>query len=97
MAEKVKYKATNIETGEVVVGDVNELSKILYASAGAIYRTVSCNTHLGGVWKIEKETFKESAEPKKNYPFNILRDWDRTTKPFKDASRKAGGKNNAIS
>ena len=82
MAEKVKYKATNIETGEEHIGNADELSKILYAPTGEIYRTASTGTRLSGVWKIEKITFKKYSDPSKRFPYKVLNDWDALTGPY---------------
>ena len=89
MAEKIKYRATNIETKEEHIGNVDELSTLLFASTGAIYRTVSTGTRLGGVWKIEKASDKKIAPKTVNYSSKLLAEWDAVTKPYKAASARA--------
>lgn len=82
MAEKVKYKAVNIDTGEEHIGNVDELSAILNVPTGGIYRTATKGTHLNGLWQIEKITFKKCSEPSKRFPYKLLNDWDALTRPY---------------
>lgn len=83
----VVYRATNIETGEIIEGGARDLARKLGVVQNSIYNAVSTQQEIKFVWFISSE---RKTKPKIVYmPSDIWDEWDRVTEPFKNAIAKA--------
>lgn len=91
MAVLTRYIATHDETGEVIIGTAKELAFKLGVIPGTVYKTAMEGNQISAHWSVEKE--KQKREVKNDYKFLLKQqnEWDAITKPFKEASRRAGG------
>lgn len=93
---RVTYKATNIIDGEVLEGSVAYLARKLKVSIDRIYQASSSATVVAEMWEVSKETSEcePSSGSKYNFPYDLLQEWDRVTKPFKVLSRRRAARVN---
>ena len=84
----VVYRATNIETGEIIEGGARDLARALGVAPRYIYNAVSNQQKVRFVWFISSE---KKTKPKSVFsylPLDIWDEWDRVTEPFKKLSAK---------
>ena len=90
---KMTYVATHDETGEMIQGTVEEVAELLGVNQNRIYRAAAtAGQKVGWHWDVEKKNhFTPDLENK--WPMELSAEWERVTRPFKKASRRAGGQN----
>lgn len=79
------YKATNIETGEVIVETAYELSERFGVIRESIYNCAYRCENLRKVWMIERAEDKKVG---KGYPVGTLEEWDKLTGPIREYIRQ---------
>lgn len=97
------YIATNVKTGEQIIGDTLELYAAINISTKSIYYYSSKNTLYNKIWKLNSYIDSKTEKiPRKYVEENIAKikdndsmirksdcmDWDRTTAVFKAISKK---------
>ena len=97
------YIATNVKTGEQIIGDTLELYAAININTKSIYYYSSKNTLYNKIWKIDSYIDSKNEKiPRKYVEENIAKikdndsmirksdcmDWDRTTAVFKAISKK---------
>lgn len=97
------YIATNVKTGEQIIGDTLELYAAIDISTKSVYYHSSKNTLYNKIWKIDSYIDSKNEKiPRKYVEENIAKikdndsmirksdcmDWDRTTAVFKAISKK---------
>lgn len=80
------YEATNLETGEVIEGDVKEIASQLNCTAGAVYNAASLRSLIHKTWEVDK-IHCDDGEKTYCHDQELLDEWDKVTEPFKKASR----------
>lgn len=85
----VVYRATNIETGEIIEGGARDLARELGVAPRYIYNAVSSQQKIKFVWFISSNT-KKSKSNGQITP-QQLAEWERVTAPFKRLSAKKRG------
>jgi len=89
------YRATNVETGEIIEGDAKYLAKKLGVVTKHIYNAVALQQKIRYVWFISTEKKPHKTEGKANRMTpKLLEEWDEATTPFKKASKKGRKKGN---
>lgn len=90
MGKFVVYEATNIKTGEKIVGTGVELSERFGVTRAYISKQWSEGGRIKLDWKVDKLDEKVIAEKSNNgsIPHEKWLEWDELTAPFKQASRK---------
>lgn len=85
--KKVKYRATNNKTGEVIEGYAEEMRKTLNVGLSTLYTAATTGRKIGGKWSVDKI---DESDTDNDYKFTRknLSDWDRVTAPFKQASER---------
>ncbi len=81
-----KYKATNLETGEVFEWTSRELIERLGTSRTVIYQYAASGNAYNKKWLIER--IESDGTGKRPIPMEILYEWDQVTQPFKELARK---------
>lgn len=86
------YRATNVETGEIIEGDAKYLAKKLGVVTKHIYNAVALQQKIRYVWFIstDKKQKVSGGKPNKITP-DLLDKWDKVTEPFKKLSKKVRG------
>ena len=85
----VVYRATNIETGEIIEGGARDLARKLGVAHGYIFNAVSRQQKVKCVWFISTEKKKDKIVTRNLQ--SLLEEWDVVTAPFKKLSAKAKG------
>lgn len=80
------YRATNIETGEIIEGGAKDLAKKLGVVTNAIYNAENLQQKVRFVWFISKG--KAEGKTNYNYPQALLEEWDRVTEQFRKLRAK---------
>jgi len=83
------YQATNIYTGEAVEGGAKEVAEKLGVSDVSIRAACKNKTYIRKAWCVEVIGTSRSGQA--NFyatPTELWNDWDFTTAPFKELSRK---------
>lgn len=82
------YRATNIETGEIIEGGARDLAKTLGVVPKSIYNAVPMQQKIKHVWfiSVEKKAHKTGSKVNSITP-KLLADWDEITTPYKKASK----------
>ena len=90
MGKAVVYEATNIKTGEKIVGTGEDLSARLGVSRAYISKQWSEGGRICLDWKVEKLDERLIAEKPNNgsIPYSLQEEWDKVTAPFKKLSAK---------
>lgn len=85
--KKIKYRATNKDTGEVIEGYAEEMKNVLNIGLSTLYTAASTGRKIGRKWSVDKI---DESEIDNNYKFtkDNLSDWDKVTAPFKKASER---------
>ena len=91
--EKAMYQATHDETGMVLTGDVNDLAERLGIAINTVYKVAIEGRKALGHWEIERLGESKKYNSYYKMPDDLRKKWDEVTKPFKAASRRAGGLN----
>lgn len=93
MGKAVVYEATNIKTGEKIVGTGEDLSARLGVSRAYISKQWSEGGRICFDWKVEKLDERLISEKPNNgsIPYQLQEEWDRVTAPFKELSKKVRG------
>lgn len=94
MGKAVVYEATNIKTGEKIVGTGEDLSARLGVSRAYISKQWSEGGRICLDWKVEKLDERLIAEKPNNgsIPYSLQEEWDKVTAPFKKLSAKKASK-----
>lgn len=92
MNKHVIYRATHNTKGKVYEGTASEIAARIKVYKSTIYKITSSKV-VGGCWLVERISELSESETTYRFPQDLIDDWNRTTKPFKAASRK--GKKNA--
>lgn len=93
------YRATNIETGEIIEGDAKDLAKKLGVVTKHIYNAVALQQKIKYVWFISTEKPCRNANSNSNSKANrispqLIEEWEQVIAPFKKASQKGHKKGN---
>lgn len=85
----VIYRATNIETGEIIEGGARDVAKALGVVPKSIYNAVALQQKIKYVWFISTNAkqSKTSADKNRITP-QLLNEWDTVTETFKKARGK---------
>jgi hypothetical protein len=94
------YRATHIETGEIIEGGARDLARKLGVVTKSIYNAVALQQKIKYVWFISTEKPYRKANSKSNDKTNrvtpqLLDEWEKVTEPFKKASQKGRKKGNS--
>ncbi len=94
------YRATNIETGEIIEGGARDLARKLGVVTKSVYNAVAMQQKIKYVWFISTEKSYRKANGKGNGKTNritpqLLDEWEKVTEPFKKASKKECKKGNS--
>jgi len=82
------YRATNIETGEIIEGGAKDIAKKLGVIPKTLYNAVAMQQNVRYVWFISTDKkVSKSGNTNKITP-QLIDDWERVTAPFKKASQK---------
>ena len=86
------YRATNIETGEIIEGGARDIARKLGVVQKTIYNAVAMQQNVRFVWFIstDKKQKVSGGKPNKITP-DLLDKWDKVTEPFKKLSKKVRG------
>lgn len=84
------YTATHDETGEVLTGTTKELAWRLGVVPGTVNKAAIQGKKIAGHWAVEKVKQENEIIYDYKFPLELLKEWDAVTKPFKEASRRAG-------
>jgi hypothetical protein len=82
----VVYRATNIETGEVIEGGVRDLARTLGVVPKYLYNAVANQQKIRYVWFITSERKTKPKCISTHLPSDVWDEWDRVTEPFKKLS-----------
>ena len=90
MGKAVVYEATNIKTGEKIVGTGEDLSARLGVSRAYISKQWSEGGRICLDWKVEKLDERLIAEKPNNgsIPYSLQEEWDKVTAPYKRVSER---------
>jgi len=89
------YRATHIETGEIIEGGARDLARKLGVVTKSIYNAVASQQNIKYVWFISTDKKQSKAEGKTNrITPQLLDEWEKATEPFKKASKKGCKKGN---
>ena len=90
MGKAVVYEATNIKTGEKIVGTGEDLSARLGVSRAYISKQWSEGGRICLDWKVEKLDERLIAEKPNNgsIPYSLQEEWDKVTAPYKRLSER---------
>lgn len=77
----ITYIATNMETGEVIEGNIKDVSGRLEIAQHTAYNAASQRTLIHKVWLITKHGMKNDL--KNNFSQDLLKEWDNVTALFK--------------
>ena len=88
----VVYRATNIETGEIIEGGARDLARELGVVQNTIYNAVAMQQKIKYVWFVstEKRNCKLESKANRMTP-HLIEEWERVTAPFKKLSAKKRG------
>ena len=92
----VVYRATNVETGEIIEGGARDVAKALGVVPKTIYNAVALQQKIRYVWFIsaDKKRSKASGNSTKITP-QLLDEWEKVTEPYKKASKNSCKKKNS--
>lgn len=83
------YRATHIETGEIIEGGARDLAKKLGVVTKSIYNAVALQQKIKYVWFISTNAKQSKASGNTNrITPQLLDEWDAVAESFKKASKK---------
>lgn len=82
-SSRVRYKATNTQTGEVYIGNARELAGKLHVSRATIYGYSATGQPYKAVWMFENEGEEPKSESDYRIPQSLLDEWDKVVKGFR--------------
>lgn len=89
MALQTIYKATHDVTNEVIEGNGKELAAVMGVVPSTVSKMATWGRKIAKHWTVKK-IGQADAEPLHDYkfPYELLKEWDEVTEPFKAASRR---------
>ena len=93
MGAKHIYKATHIETGEVIEGTASELAERLEIKLKNFYCYIDRETKAKGVWAIERLDNQQEKQCTSKTLFKTLVEWDELTGPVREYIKRRDERN----